>query len=199
MVSAGLGLRERRRAATRREITRAALDLVLERGPADITVEDIAAAAGVSPRTFFNYFPSKKSALIPGPELPAPEAVDRFVADRGGSVLDGLVALLVESVGSWSEVREQVDRVQRALRAYPELIPVLQERIAEFEAVLADAVARRLTVGPDDERPQVAAAVAGTLLRICMTRPGGDDSLTSALARAHAALRALLEPHSEIE
>jgi hypothetical protein len=114
------------------------------------------------------------------------------VADRGGPVLDGLVALLVGSFGYWSDLLPQVDRVQRAVRAYPELVPVLQERIAEFEAVLVDAVARRLGVAPDDERPQVAAAVAGTLLRICMTRPGGDGSLAVDLARAHAALRALL-------
>jgi AcrR family transcriptional regulator len=192
MGSGGMGLRERRRVQTRREITRAALDLVLERGLADVTVEDIADAAGVSPRTFFNYFPSKKSAVIPGPEPPTPEAVERFVADRGGSVLDGLVALLAEAVGSWSDVRQQIDRVQRAVRAYPELVPVLQERIAEFEAALVDAVARRLDVAPDDERPRVAAAVAGTLLRICMTHPGGDESLAADLIRAHAALRALL-------
>jgi AcrR family transcriptional regulator len=186
------GLRERRRVATRREISRVALDLVLERGLADVTVEDIAQAAGVSPRTFFNYFPSKKSAVIPGPEPPSPAAVDRFVVDRSGSVLDGLIALLVESVGSWSDVRQQVDRVQRAVRAYPELVPVLQQGIATFESVLVDAVARRLGVAPDDERPQVAAAVAGTLLRICMTRPGGDESLAADLARAYATLRVLL-------
>jgi len=187
-----MGLRARRRVETRREISRAALNLVLERGLADVTVDDIAQAAGVSPRTFFNYFPSKKSAVIPGPEPPSPEAVERFVADRGGSVLDGLIALLVESVRSWSDVRQQVDRVQRAVRAYPELVPVLQEGIAKFESVLVDAVARRLGVAPDDERPQVAAAVAGTLLRICMTRRGGDESLAGDLTRAHAALRALL-------
>ena len=44
------------------------------------------------------------------------------------------------------------------------------------------------------ERPEVAAAVAGTLLRICMTRPGGngDKTLAADLARAYAALRGLL-------
>jgi AcrR family transcriptional regulator len=194
MASGAAGLRERRRVATRQEITRAALDLVLERGLAAVTVEDIAAAAGVSPRTFFNYFPSKKSAVVPGPEAPPREALERFVADRRGSVLDGLMTLLVETVGSWSDVRAQVHKVQRVVGAYPELIPVLQERIAEFESVLADAVARRLGVGPDDERTLVAASVAGTLLRICMTRPAADggESLAADLTSAYAALRALL-------
>jgi AcrR family transcriptional regulator len=58
------GLRERKKSETRRAISTAALALAVERGPAALTVDDIAAAAGVSPRTVFNYFGTKEAAIL---------------------------------------------------------------------------------------------------------------------------------------
>src|SRR6476660_7135880 len=58
------GLRERKKRETRRALNGAALDLVEEKGYAAVTTEEIASRAGVSARTFFNYFPSKEAAVI---------------------------------------------------------------------------------------------------------------------------------------
>jgi AcrR family transcriptional regulator len=55
--------REQNKAATRQAITDAALKLLRSRGPGSFTVEDIADAAGISRRTFFNYFGSTDAAL----------------------------------------------------------------------------------------------------------------------------------------
>ncbi|MET1089437.1 MAG: TetR/AcrR family transcriptional regulator [Arthrobacter sp.] len=55
--------RELNKAATRQAITDAALALLRSRGPGSFTVEDIADAAGISRRTFFNYFSSTDAAL----------------------------------------------------------------------------------------------------------------------------------------
>lgn len=59
-----MGLRESKKAATRAALGWAAIRLAAERGVAEVKVEDIAAAAGVSPRTFNNYFSSKAEAIV---------------------------------------------------------------------------------------------------------------------------------------
>ncbi|MCO4262220.1 TetR/AcrR family transcriptional regulator [Pseudarthrobacter sp. MDT3-26] len=58
-----LSRRELNKAATRQAITDAALTLLRARGPGNFTVEDIAESAGISRRTFFNYFSSTEAAL----------------------------------------------------------------------------------------------------------------------------------------
>lgn len=61
--------REAQRRESRRALQAAATELVRQRGFAAVTVDDVAAAAGVSRRTFFNHFPTKAAALFdPDPE-----------------------------------------------------------------------------------------------------------------------------------
>lgn len=58
------GLRERKKRATRSALQSSAVALFRRHGPDAVTVEDICADAGVSPRTFFNYFSTKEEAVF---------------------------------------------------------------------------------------------------------------------------------------
>src|SRR5271166_138064 len=75
-----MGLRERRRRQTSADIRDAAVRLASDRGFDKVTIEAICAEAGISTRTFFNYFPTKESAIAYGPsDLPA-ELAEDFIA-----------------------------------------------------------------------------------------------------------------------
>jgi AcrR family transcriptional regulator len=63
-TSDGGGMRERKKLATREALSAAALRLALEHGPQNVRVDDIAEAAGVSPRTYNNYFSSREEAIM---------------------------------------------------------------------------------------------------------------------------------------
>jgi AcrR family transcriptional regulator len=167
-------LRERKKLATRRALRRVALELVAERGFSHVTVEDIAEAADVSPRTFFNYFPSKEAALFGvDPERIAAlrERVAR--AAPGGTILAALRAVMVEDARVVAdELRElggdPVDWLRRMKRARtdPHLRAAHGAQMAMLERAVAEGVAERLGTDPDrDPYPGLLAAVAAGALR----------------------------------
>src|ERR1700742_4191293 len=87
----------RRRARVAFEIERAALNLFATRSPDEVTVEDIAQAAGISRRTFFRYFPSRDDVLAALPMRHVARLCDRFAtrpAEEG--VLDAFIAAVIE-------------------------------------------------------------------------------------------------------
>src|ERR1700740_137578 len=103
-----VSLRERKKLGTRRLLRRGALDLIAERGMANVTVEDIAEAADVSPRTFFNYFPSKEAALFGSdPEL-IPVLRERVIHTAPGEpALEALRMIMVSDARAVAgELRE---------------------------------------------------------------------------------------------
>jgi len=98
-VTSALGLRDRKKAATRAALAAAAVDLARERGWHDVTADAIAARAGVSTRTFHNYFASKDEAVVVHLEGRVDEWIDILrQRPRDEHVLDSLLETALEIV-----------------------------------------------------------------------------------------------------
>ena len=136
---------------TRAAIRAAALTLTRERGYAAMTVDDVAALAGVSRRTVFNHFSSKADLLLIGPDAPEPEAVEAFVAGAG-SLLEDLGALLASGVQSLEPEHAWLLAFPEIVRDNPEVERAVHERFEAVERVLEEAAGRRLGLPATDAR-----------------------------------------------
>ena len=179
-----VSLRERKKLATRRLLRRAALDLVAERGLSNVTVEDIAEAAEVSPRTFFNYFPSKEAALFGGDSDRAAHLRER-VADGapGKSALDVLRAVMAQDADEIVDELRYLGGVpadwlrrMKVARTDPHVRAAHAAQMAMIERAIADGLAARLGVDQEtDPYPGVLAAAAVGVVRACMAFWAGSS------------------------
>ncbi|GGF13316.1 TetR/AcrR family transcriptional regulator [Subtercola lobariae] len=149
VAAAEPGLRERKRQATSRAIQFAVLELSHEKGLENVTVDDISRRADISPRTFFNYFDSKESAVLGESHLTSlpDELVDEFLAaGPGASVLDGLRdIMLVVSVPDTEDFELHQLRKQ-VIHKSPHLLIQRISRMREFEVELTAIVEQRLAM-----------------------------------------------------
>jgi AcrR family transcriptional regulator len=158
------GLRERKKQATREALRIAALRLAVEKGWDQVRVEDIAAEAGVSTRTFNNYFASKDEAFL------------ATAYDRGARMRAALAArpadeplwpAVIEAVAH-GFADEAVDlRQARRIRPTPTLAAEQLKAIMVIEQGLAEGVARR--IGADLEHdlyPRLVAAAVISATRV---------------------------------
>ena len=160
----GTDLRATQAQRTRAAIRAAALTLTRERGYAAMTVDDVAALAGVSRRTVFNHFSSKADLLVVGPELPTPEVVEAFV-NGSGSLLEDLGVLLASGAESVESERGWLLSFPEIVRDNPEVERAVHERLRIVAQSLAEAAARRLGAEPDDPRPRAVVALAMAIQR----------------------------------
>ena len=205
-----VSLRERKKLATRRLLRRAALELVAERGLANVTVEDIAEAAEVSPRTFFNYFPSKESVLFGGDTDRAAELREGIaVAAPSGSALDAVrVVLTRDSETMADELRslggDPADWLRRmkVARTDPHVRAAHAAQMAMIERAIAEGLAARLGADQEtDPYPGVVAAAAVSVVRACLSfwaGSGGATSLGQLIDEAFLSLAAGFPENSDL-
>ncbi|GGH90008.1 TetR/AcrR family transcriptional regulator [Arthrobacter liuii] len=168
------GLRERKRAATRSAITSTARALTAERGLNGYTVEEVCEAAGISRRTFFNYFPTKEDAIIGHADDDIPsDVVDEFVAGGAASpageisptLFRDLIRLSLRLAEGMSASEEETRELIAVVKKEPQLILRLIGVTEEREAQFARDVARREGVSPDHPVVQMAVVLLSTIAR----------------------------------
>lgn len=187
---ASLGRREQKKRDTRQAIRNAALDLAMENGLKNLTVEAIAQTAGVSPRTFFNYFASKEDALVTQ-AAESSEQVRRLLLARPvhESPMRALHNALLESdyFGTDPVDRDRLLARQRLTQQHPSLMAHHLGKVAMLERSFADALAERMDVTIDkDMHPELLAAIAMSAIRVAVRRwvVQGSDSLYELLDEA---------------
>jgi AcrR family transcriptional regulator len=162
------GLRERKKRETRQRISDVATALFIERGFDEVTVAEVAVAAGVSKVTVFNYFPRKEQLFfdrgIEGMELL--EAALRSRAP-GTSVTEAVRRLILDLAAQrhpLSGLRDGVQGFWLVVAASPTLVAAARAELEALEADVAGAIAE----APDaPAAPVDARLLAGFLVSAC--------------------------------
>jgi AcrR family transcriptional regulator len=193
-MAATEGLRERKKRETREAITRAAWKLFNRRGFDAVTVADIAAAAGVSEKTVFNYFPAKEDLVFAGGMQRAAKLVELVESRAAGESI-------VEPFRQWT--MDYLDRVEHdppnELTAIPRLVmrsDQLRARLFigwEQEAsLLGPVIAEQVGEPPDSVLPIVVARTLAwthrVIFRAAFSRliEGEDQATVAADLRVQA-------------
>jgi AcrR family transcriptional regulator len=141
------GRRERKKRETRAALMAAALRLALEKGPDNVTVEEISEAADVSVRTFFNYFPHKEHAIL----------------GRDPDVLDRALQRLREAPADQSPLTTMRMLIAEALVDL-EQDPTASQRFA-LTVQSPTLLSQFVLLGAEDERVLSAARPSGWVSR----------------------------------
>ncbi|MQY27942.1 hypothetical protein NRB56_35250 [Nocardia sp. RB56] len=180
-------LRDRKRERTRRSLLEAAVELFETRGYEATTVADIAAAAEVGTRTFFNYFESKEELLFPDPDERVQSAVRAIATrrpdERPVEVL--LRALRAAGDNPGEHLGDDLGARIAVLRAQvSRTVPAVSGRAAHAQLAAQQEIARQLRAAFPEELDDVSAAalvgavvgaVSGALTVLFAGRQGIDD------------------------
>ena len=187
-----VGLRERNKLRRTEQITQAALRLFAERGFDGATIDEIAAAANVSRRTFFRYFARKEDVILDWKRQTAEElreAIDARPDDE--SPLDAVHGALATVAAGYGEQPELTLGLMRLFESGPTLHP--DGGYQAWDVVLTEGLAHRMGVDLlRDPAPRLLASVGFAVLTATVQswgEAGGKDDLIGLLDDGFAALR----------
>ena len=189
-------LRDRRRVQTSREIQRAAVSLALRHGYDAVTTEMIAAEAGISQRTFFNYYLNKDAAIVGTAPCFDEDTVAWFRASSGPLLADLLQALRRLLNGSDLN-RGTSQLIDRLLDTAPELLPIFYGSLKRLGDQIADLAVTRIgeEARPDAEllAEAISHALADTFRIWANDDAMSESSIVDVIAAKLKTLRGFLE------
>ena len=194
--TSGLGLRERKKQATRDALVEAALELFAAQGVDDTTVEQIADRVAVSPRTFHRYFETKDAVLFADTAGRAAQIAAVLDGDDGRRpvlevLTDAATALASMIVADYPRSAQRF----RIIEANDHLRGRFLRVSEEIADLCAAYVARRLGLDQGDRLPRLVGTCTVGVIRTAHRRWIVDPALDiTAEVRASFALLADLEP-----
>lgn len=139
-------LRERKKRESREAMHLAALELVVEHGLENVTVDHIADRAGVSPRTLFNYWGSKEAVVLGVDTDKAARVVDMLRARPVHEPVRESMRALIEAHVRQAAPRSESRKLKRqVMTREPQLIQIVANRHKEVSTQLIDVLTERLT------------------------------------------------------
>jgi AcrR family transcriptional regulator len=202
MTHESSGLRERKKLATRQALGMAAMRLAIERGLDNVLVEDIAEAAGVSARTFNNYFASKYEAICALQQDRAVRIGEALLARPAGEPLwDSVTQAVLSQFGPALQNEGPAGQPPRDWIAGLRLVVTTPALIGEYLKVqglaqyhLAAAIAQRLGTSTEtDMFPRIMAGAVSAAIQVAMERWLHSDPPVSLAPLLRESLRELAE------
>ncbi|MGK5679705.1 TetR family transcriptional regulator [Actinoplanes sp. URMC 104] len=174
------GLRERKKAATRQALHSAAMRLAIEHGFDRVTVEAVADEAGVSRRTFSNYFGSKEEALLYGDFQRIHLLIEQVRARPADEdTWTALTAAAEQFYLKLGDLDPHWVAQSRLVRAQPALVAAQVQTFAALERDLSAEIAARSGADPASVRVKMTSAAFLASLRvglhIWLDRPPGAN------------------------
>jgi AcrR family transcriptional regulator len=194
------GRRERKKRETRAALIAAALRLAVEKGPDDVTVEEISEAADVSVRTFFNYFPKKEHAILGRDPEETERALRRLrEAPAELSPLTVIRVVLSQALDDLADVDDHESSIAQRIGLImqsPALLSQFVQLGAEDERLLATALAERMGVPAPAVLPSLVVTASSLAVRVAMEhrKSGSERPLRELVDEAFALLADGLDP-----
>jgi AcrR family transcriptional regulator len=189
------GLRERKKSETRQLLAEVAMRLFAEQGFDEVKVADIAAAANVSEKTVFNYFPTKEDLVLEGRAKLDAELV-RAVAERapGEAVLSAVrrhTLAVAERMNATPPERRAAFRA--IVQNSPAVYARLRQMSADYERQLEEMLAQETGTSNDDPIPRIVAHALGILAHLAFGMTAWPDGRQQSHAESIANIEATFD------